>query len=132
MSAVVKSATRRKDLVSPAEWRARQELACAYRLFDHFGWHELIYNHITVRVPGEDRHFLINPFGLMYREVTASNLVKVDIDGEIVLGDYPVNRAGFVIHSAIHRAREDAHAVAHTRTPLQARRSRARSTGCCP
>ena len=87
MSVVVKSAIRRRDLVSPAEWRALQELACAYRLFDHFGWHELIYNHITVRVPGEERHFLINPFGLMYREVTASNLVKVDIDGEIVLGD---------------------------------------------
>src|SRR6476660_7461363 len=98
MSAVFKSTTRIKDRVSPAEWRARQELACAYRLFDHFGWHELIYNHITVRVPGEDRPFLINPFGLMYREVTASNLVKVDIDGEIVLGDYPINRAGFVIH----------------------------------
>jgi ribulose-5-phosphate 4-epimerase/fuculose-1-phosphate aldolase len=116
MSAVVKAATRIKDLVSAEEWRARQELACAYRLFDHFGWHELIYNHITVRVPGERGHFLINPFGLLYREVTASNLVKIDIDGNIVLGEHPVNRAGFVIHSAIHRAREDAHAVAHTHT----------------
>jgi ribulose-5-phosphate 4-epimerase/fuculose-1-phosphate aldolase len=112
----MKSTTRIKERVSPDEWRARQELACAYRLFDHFGWHELIYNHITVRVPGEKGHFLINPFGLMYREVTASNLVKIDIDGKIVLGDHPVNRAGFVIHSAIHRAREDAHAVAHTHT----------------
>lgn len=116
MSAVVKSSPRIKDIVSPEEWRARQELACAYRLFDHFGWHELIYNHITVRVPGEQGHFLINPFGLMYREVTASNLVKTDIDGRILLGDYPINPAGFVIHSAIHRAREDAHAVAHTHT----------------
>ena len=116
MSAVMKATTRIKERVSPDEWRARQELACAYRLFDHFGWHELIYNHITVRVPGERGHFLINPFGLMYREVTASNLVKIDIDGKIVLGDHPVNRAGFVIHSAIHRAREDAHAVAHTHT----------------
>lgn len=116
MSAVMKSTTRIKERVSPDEWRARQELACAYRLFDHFGWHELIYNHITVRVPGEKGHFLINPFGLMYREVTASNLVKIDIDGKIVLGDHPVNRAGFVIHSAIHRARKDAHAVAHTHT----------------
>jgi ribulose-5-phosphate 4-epimerase/fuculose-1-phosphate aldolase len=116
MSAVFKSTTRIKDRVSPDEWQARQELACAYRLFDHFGWHELIYNHITVRVPGEKGHFLINPFGLMYREVTASNLVKIDIDGKVVLGDHPVNRAGFVIHSAIHRAREDAHAVAHTHT----------------
>jgi ribulose-5-phosphate 4-epimerase/fuculose-1-phosphate aldolase len=116
MSAVMRSTTRIKERVSPDEWRARQELACAYRLFDHFGWHELIYNHITVRVPGEKGHFLINPFGLMYREVTASNLVKIDIDGKIVLGDHPVNRAGFVIHSAIHRARKDAHAVAHTHT----------------
>ena len=116
MSAVMKSTTRIKERVSPDEWRARQELACAYRLFDHFGWHELIYNHITVRVPGDNGHFLINPFGLMYREVTASNLVKIDIDGKIVLGDHPVNRAGFVIHSAIHRARKDAHAVAHTHT----------------
>jgi len=116
MSAVMKPAKRIADLVSPEEWCARQELACAYRLFDHFGWHELIYNHITVRVPGERGHFLINPFGLMYREVTASNLVKVDIDGQIVLGEHPINRAGFVIHSAIHRAREDAHAVAHTHT----------------
>ncbi len=115
MSAVIKSA-RTKDRVSPDEWHARQELACAYRLFDHFGWHELIYNHITVRVPGERGHFLINPFGLMYREVTASNLVKIDIDGKVVLGDHPVNRAGFVIHSAIHRTRKDAHAVMHTHT----------------
>jgi len=116
MSAVIKTTTRIRDRVSPEEWRARQELACAYRLFDHFGWHELIYNHITVRVPGEKGHFLINPFGLMYREVTASNLVKIDIDGKVVLGDHPVNRAGFVIHSAIHRTREDAHAVMHTHT----------------
>ena len=116
MSAVIKPASRIKDRVSAQEWRLRQELACAYRLFDHFGWHELIYNHITVRVPGEPGHFLINPFGLMYREVTASNLVKIDVDGNVVLGDHPVNRAGFVIHSAIHRAREDAHAVAHTHT----------------
>jgi ribulose-5-phosphate 4-epimerase/fuculose-1-phosphate aldolase len=116
MSAVLKAGKQIKDIVSPQEWRARQELACAYRLFDHFGWHELIYNHITLRVPGAEGHFLINPFGLLYREVTASNLVKIDIDGNIVLGEHPVNRAGFVIHSAIHRARQDAHAVAHTHT----------------
>ena len=102
----MKTTTRIKDRVSPEEWQARQELACAYRLFDHFGWHELIYNHITVRVPGEKGHFLINPFGLMYREVTASNLVKIDVEGNVLAGRYPVNRAGFVIHSAIHRARE--------------------------
>ena len=102
---------------SPEEWEARQELACAYRLFDHFGWHGLIFNHITLRVPGTGSTFLINPYGLMYREVTASNLVKIDADGEIVgESDYPVNRAGFVIHSALHMARTDAHAIMHTHT----------------
>jgi ribulose-5-phosphate 4-epimerase/fuculose-1-phosphate aldolase len=116
MSAVLKPSKEIKNIVSPEEWRARQDLACAYRLFDHLGWHEMIYNHITLRVPGEEGHFLINPFGLLYREVTASNLVKIDVEGNIVLGDYPVNRAGFVIHSAIHRERDDAHAVAHTHT----------------
>jgi ribulose-5-phosphate 4-epimerase/fuculose-1-phosphate aldolase len=102
---------------SPEEWKARQELACAYRLFDHFGWHGLIFNHITLRVPGMESNFLINPYGLMYREVTASNLVKIDVDGNII-GDseYPVNRAGFVIHSALHMARPDAHAIMHTHT----------------
>ena len=102
---------------SPAETQVRQQLACAYRLFDHLGWHELIYNHITVRVPGTDNQFLINPFGLMYREVKASNLVKIDMDGHIIgPSDYPVNPAGFVVHSAVHAARADAHAVAHTHT----------------
>ena len=103
--------------VHDAERRAREDLACTYRLFDVFGWHELIYNHITVRVPGEPRHFLINPFGLMYREVTASNLVKIDIDGQVV--EQPprrVNPAGFVVHSAVHRSRDDAHAVIHSHT----------------
>jgi ribulose-5-phosphate 4-epimerase/fuculose-1-phosphate aldolase len=106
-----------KNSVSAEEWKARQELACAYRLFDHLGWHELIHNHITVRVPGEDNHFLINPFGLLYREVKASNLVKIDTDGNIVgPSEHPVNPAGFVVHSAIHAARPDVHAVAHTHT----------------
>ncbi|MFL9921672.1 class II aldolase/adducin family protein [Paraburkholderia fungorum] len=100
-----------------AEKDARRQLACAYRLFDHLGWHELIYNHITVRVPGNDEHFLINPFGLMYREVKASNLVKIDLDGQIVgVTEYDVNPAGFVVHSAVHRSRPDMHAVAHTHT----------------
>lgn len=104
--------------VTAEEWKARQELACAYRLFDQLGWHSLIFNHITVRVPHEPDHFLINPFGLMYREITASNLVKIDLDGEVVDGSrYPVNRAGFVIHSAVHLSRRgDAHAVMHTHT----------------
>lgn len=102
---------------SDGETEARQQLACAYRLFDHLGWHELIYNHITVRVPGHDDQFLINPFGLMYREVRASNLVKIDVEGRIIgPAEHPVNPAGFVVHSAVHAARPDAHAVAHTHT----------------
>ncbi|MEB0055883.1 MULTISPECIES: class II aldolase/adducin family protein [unclassified Variovorax] len=108
--------TARDASMSDSEWKARQELACAYRLFDHFGWHELIYNHITVRVP-DTPYFLINPFGLRYGEVRASNLVKIDVEGQII-GEsaYSVNPAGFIVHSAIHAARPDAHAVAHTHT----------------
>ena len=97
------------------EWGLRLELAACYRAFDWMGWTELIYNHITARVPGAERHYLINPYGLWYNEVTASNLVKVNIAGEAVDGSkYPVNRAGFVIHSAIHEARDDAHCIIHT------------------
>jgi ribulose-5-phosphate 4-epimerase/fuculose-1-phosphate aldolase len=100
-----------------AEYRLRCELACAYRLFDQLGWHELIYNHITVRLPGHENNFLINPFGLMYREITAGNLVRIDIDGNVVgQADHPVNPAGFIVHSAIHAARDDAHCVMHTHT----------------
>jgi len=101
------------------ERELRKQLAAAYRIFDYLGWTELalIYGHITVRVPGPQRHFLINPFGLRYDEVTASNLVKIDLDGNIVEpGSYPVNPAGFIIHGAIHAAREDAHCVMHTHT----------------
>jgi ribulose-5-phosphate 4-epimerase/fuculose-1-phosphate aldolase len=99
------------------EWSVRLELAACYRAFDWMGWTELIYNHITARVPGPQRHYLINPYGLWYNEVTASNLVKVNIAGETVDGSkYPVNRAGFVIHSAIHEARGDAHCIIHTHT----------------
>ncbi len=97
-----------------SETQARMELACAYRLFAAFGWHELIYNHITVRVPGTHEHFLINPFGLMYEEVCASNLVKVDLEGNII-GEsaYGINPAGFIVHSAVHRARRDVGCVMH-------------------
>jgi ribulose-5-phosphate 4-epimerase/fuculose-1-phosphate aldolase len=101
------------------ERELRKQLAAAYRIFDHLGWTALttIYGHITVRVPGPDRHFLINPFGLRYDEVTASNLVKIDLDGNIVgQGSHPVNPAGFIIHGAIHAARSDAHCVMHTHT----------------
>ncbi|MDW8468636.1 MAG: class II aldolase/adducin family protein [Burkholderiales bacterium] len=101
--------------MSTEEWAVRLELAACYRAFDWLGWTELIYNHITARVPGPERHYLINPYGLWYSEVTASNLVKVNLAGEAVDGSkYPVNRAGFVIHSAIHAAREDAHCIIHT------------------
>lgn len=96
----------------------RRQLAAAYRLVDHFGWTELIYGHLTARVPGDEPHFLINPFGLNYDEVTASNLVKIDLDGKIVEpSPYPVNYAGFVIHSAIHMAHAERHKVVmHTHT----------------
>ena len=104
----------------PAEGEAvlRRQLAAAYRLVDHLGWTELIYGHLTARVPGEAPHFLINPFGLNYDEVTASNLVKIDLDGNVIgKSDYPVNYAGFVIHSAIHMAHQARHrAVMHTHT----------------
>lgn len=100
-----------------AEWAARVQLAAAYRIFDHLGWTELIYNHVSLRVPGPDKHFLINPFGLHYREVTASNLVKVDVDGRVVgHSDWPINPAGFTFHGAIHDALPDAHCVMHVHT----------------
>ena len=106
-----------RQRVSDAEWQVRVELAAAYRLVAHYGWTHLINNHISVRVPGTEDQFLINPYGLLYEQVTASNLVKIDVDGNI-LDDtpYQVNRAGFVIHSAIHMARKDLHAILHTHT----------------
>lgn len=108
--------------VSSVEWHLRLELAACYRLFDFMGWTELIFNHITLRVPrpvNDDGKpcFLINPYGLHYSEVTARNLVKVDIDGKQPDGgDRPVNPAGMVIHTAVHAARDDAHCVMHTHT----------------
>lgn len=101
-----------------AEWDMRVKLAAAYRLVDYYGWTEQIYGHLTARVPGREDHFLINPWGLNYDEVTASNLVKIDVDGKIVAGsDNPVNFAGFIIHSAIHVTRStENHVVMHTHT----------------
>ncbi len=101
-----------------AEGVLRRQLAAAYRLVDHFGWTELIYGHLTARVPGPEPHFLINPFGLNYDEVTASNLVKIDLDGNNVgESKHPVNYAGFVIHSAVHMAHAARHQVVmHTHT----------------
>jgi ribulose-5-phosphate 4-epimerase/fuculose-1-phosphate aldolase len=102
---------------TPEEWSARVQLAAAYRIFDHMGWTELIYNHISLRVPGPDDHFLINPFGLHYSEVRASNLVKVDLQGNII-GDsaWPINPAGFTFHGRIHAKVPDAHCVMHVHT----------------
>ena len=103
--------------MSESERQARVELAACYRIFAQLGWTELIYNHITLRLPGPDKHFLINPFGLHYSEVCASNLVKIDLYGNIIgASDWPVNPAGFTIHAAIHDRIADAHCVMHTHT----------------
>jgi ribulose-5-phosphate 4-epimerase/fuculose-1-phosphate aldolase len=107
----------REGKTSDAEWRARVELAAAYRLVALFKWDDLVFTHITSRVPGRDNEFLINPYGLMFEEITASSLVKIDTAGN-KLDDtpFPVNPAGFTIHSAIHGARHDAQCVLHTHT----------------
>ena len=100
--------------IDKAEWALRVQLAGAYRVADLVGWSEMIYSHISVRIPGPEHYFLINPYGLRYDEVTASNLIKVDLDGETVgQQEYRPNKAGFMIHSAIHMAREDAQCVWH-------------------
>ena len=107
---------RRNSDCSEAEWTARQELAACYRIFDMLGWSESIYNHITVRVPGEEA-FLINPYGLLWSEVTASNLIKIDSDGnKLCASPYPVNKAGFTQHACFHKHIEWAHAIVHTHT----------------
>src|SRR6476619_7551561 len=105
----------------PDEWQARVQLAAAYRIFDMLGWTEMIYNHITVRLPdsvtGGEKQFLINPFGLHYTEVTASNLLKIDLQGKVLCGGtYPVNPAGFTVHATIHDHMPEAHCVMHTHT----------------
>jgi ribulose-5-phosphate 4-epimerase/fuculose-1-phosphate aldolase len=106
-----------RDLVSPDEWQARVDLAAAYQLVAGYGWDDLVFTHISVRVPGPEHHFLINPYGMMFEEITASSLVKVDLDGNIVMeSDYSINPAGFTIHSAVHAAREDAICVMHLHT----------------
>ncbi len=103
--------------ITQAEREARVQLAACYRIFNHLGWVEMIFNHITLRVPGPEKLFLINPFGLHYSEITASSLVLIDIEGNPVReSKWPVNRAGFVIHSAIHGNVAEAHCVMHTHT----------------
>ena len=114
-------ATAASAAMHPDERRARTELAACYRVFALLGWTELIFNHITLRLPasvaGTANQFLINPFGLHYNEVTASNLVKIDVAGKVIgQSQYPVNPAGFLIHSALHQSLPDAHCVMHTHT----------------
>jgi ribulose-5-phosphate 4-epimerase/fuculose-1-phosphate aldolase len=104
--------------VSPEEWQARVELAACYRLIAHHGWDDLIFTHISAKVPGPEKHFLINPYGQLFEEISASSLVKIDLQGNVVMASpFPVNPAGFIIHSAIHEARADAKCVLHLHTP---------------
>jgi ribulose-5-phosphate 4-epimerase/fuculose-1-phosphate aldolase len=103
--------------VGAEEWQARIDLAAAYRIVAYYGWDDLVFTHISARVPGPEHHFLINPYGMMFDEVTASSLVKVDINGKKVMpSDYETNPAGFIIHSAVHESRDDAKCVMHLHT----------------
>lgn len=105
----------RRDQVSPEEWQLRVDLAAAYRIVAMFGWDDLVFTHISARLPGGQHHFLINPYGLMFEEITASSLVKIDLDGnKLDDSPYAINPAGFTIHSAVHAARDDATCVLHT------------------
>ena len=107
-----------KGKVSDEEWTIRVDLAAAYRLVAHFGWDDLIFTHLSARIPGPEHHFLLNPYNLMFEEVTASSLIKVDLHGNPVdPTPFITNPAGFTIHSAVHMAREDAQAVMHLHTP---------------
>src|SRR3954452_24250666 len=108
-----------RDQVSAEEWETRVNLAACYRLMHEYGMTEMIANHISARVPGTHDQFLLNPYGLLYEEMDASSLIKVDLDGNVLFNatDYSVNTAGFVIHSAVHMARHDVDCVAHTHTP---------------
>lgn len=106
-----------RDQISAQEWQVRTDLAACYRLIALFGWDDLVFTHVSARVPGTDDHFLINAYGLFFEEITASGLVKVDLDGKkVVESPYSVNPAGFVIHSAVHDARHDAGCVLHLHT----------------
>jgi len=117
MSTATQKTSTIREQVSEAEWQARVDLAAAYRLVACYGWDDLVFTHISARVPGPEHHFLINPYGMMFDEITASSLVKVDLDGKIVMETpYFINPAGFTIHSAVHAAREDAHCVIHLHT----------------
>lgn len=102
--------------MSDEEWQVRQDLACCYRAFVHYGWTDLIYTHLSVRVPDAKDQYIINPYGLLFHEITASNLIKVDFDGNVIAGDYPYNDAGHSIHTAILKARPDINVVLHSHT----------------
>ncbi|MBA3456206.1 MAG: class II aldolase/adducin family protein [Deltaproteobacteria bacterium] len=104
-----------KSKVSDEEWKLRVDLAACYRLVAHYHWDDLVFTHISARLPGPEHHFLINPYGWTFDEITASSLVKIDLDGRKVLeSPYEINPAGFTIHSAIHAARDDAKCIIHT------------------
>lgn len=106
-----------RDQVSSEEWAVREDLAACYRKVAQMGWDDLIFTHISMRVPGPEHHFLINPYGMLFGEITAESLVKIDLDANVVLDTgHPINPAGFTIHSAIHEAREDARCVLHLHT----------------
>lgn len=101
---------------SPAEWDTRVELAALYRIFVHYGWTDYVYTHLTARVPDEEGTYLINPFGLLFPEICASNLIKVDFEGNLISGDYPINNAGHLIHTAVLKARDEINFVLHSHT----------------
>jgi ribulose-5-phosphate 4-epimerase/fuculose-1-phosphate aldolase len=106
-----------RERVSAEEWQIRQDLAALYRLVAMYGWDDLVFTHITARVPGPEHHFLINPYGMLFETVTASCLIKVDLDGnKIIDSPYPLNPAGYMIHSAVHEVREDAECIMHLHT----------------
>lgn len=101
---------------SDSEYQARVDLAALYRLFAHYGWTDLIYTHISARVPGEPNHYLINPYGLLFEEINASVLIKVDFEGNVIAGDFPYNEAGHLIHTAVLKARPEINYVLHSHT----------------
>lgn len=104
------------DTISAEEWKVRSDLAACYRLFVKLGWTDLIFTHLSARVPGQPDQYLMNPYGLLFTEITASNLIKVDFEGNVIAGDYPYNNAGHEIHTAVLKARPDVHVALHSHT----------------
>jgi len=110
------TASKTSPEISEVEWQLRCDLAACYRLFIKYGWTDLIFTHLSARVPGRDDQYLINPYGLLFHEITASNLIKVDFDGNVIEGNYPCNEAGHAIHSAVLKARPDINVALHSHT----------------